>query len=210
VTAKAPTHVMVGPAYRLEFDASAVPGPDRLRAPSGSLDRTDLSILVQLLRDARRSLRHIAREVRMSAPAVGERIARLERLGIVRGYRAEVDWGRLDYGLLAYVRVFSVQGAETNLVVEELRKVPEVEQVEVVTGDSDLLIRLRATDQNHLRRCLFEKIWQVPGIHRTETLICLGELPPKAFDVELAESLLSATAADRGHLGNHDAAPEGG
>jgi DNA-binding Lrp family transcriptional regulator len=197
---------MVGPAHRFEFDESGVPGSDRLQAAIGSLDRTDLSILVQLLRDARRSLRRIAREVGMSAPAVGERIARLERLGIVRGYRAEVDWGRLGYGLVVYVRVFSVQGSEQTLAVEALREVPEVEQVEAVTGDSDLLIRLRATDQHHLRRCLFEKIWKVPGVHRTETLICLTELPPKAFDLELAESLLSATEADRSHLGTHDAA----
>ncbi len=158
-------------------------------------DRTDLAILVQLLRDARRSLRRIAAEVGMSAPAVGERISRLERLGVVRGYRAEIDWSRLGYGLVVYVRVIAVQGSQQQEAVEALRALPEVEQVEVVTGDSDLLVRLRARDQRHLRRCLFEGVWRVPGIQRTETLICLGELPPKAFDLELAESLLGQPGA---------------
>lgn len=184
----------VGGGQRFGIDQGAT-------APSlpAQIDRTDLAILVELLRDGRRSLRRIAAEVGMSAPAVGERIARLERLEVVRGYRAEVDWSRLGYDLLVYVRVISVQGSQQEAAVEALRAVPEVEQVEVVTGDSDLLVRLRARDQAHLRRCLFEKIWKVPGIERTETLLCLGEQPPKAFDLELAESLL--IEADLAHGG---------
>ena len=165
---------------------ASAPGP----GSTGPLDRVDLAILVLLLRDARRSVRRIAAEVGMSAPAVAERIARLERTGVVRGYRAEVDWGRLGYGVTVYIAVTAVQGRQQEEAVAALRAVPEVEQVEVVTGASDLLLRLRARDQNHLRECLFERIWVIPGIHRTETLVCIGDLPPKAFDLELAESLL--------------------
>ncbi len=138
----------------------------------------------------------------MSAPAVAERIARLERQGVIRGYRAEIDWGRLGYGLLVYVRVTGVQGSEQSATVQDLRQLPEVEQVEVVTGDSDLLVRLRARDQAHLRELLFERIWRISGIERTETLLCLGELPPKSFDLELAESLLAETALDRSRPGD--------
>jgi Lrp/AsnC family transcriptional regulator for asnA, asnC and gidA len=166
------------------------------RAPF-DLDQIDLQILVLLLRDARRSVRGIAAEVRMSAPAVAERIARLERQGVVRCYRAEIDWSRLGYGLLVYVRVTGVQGSEQATTVAELRRLPEVEQVEVVTGDSDLLVRLRARDQQHLRELLFERVWKISGIERTETLLCLGELPPKSFDLELTESLLDQIGPDR-------------
>ena len=133
----------------------------------------------------------------MSAPAVTERIARLERQGVVRGYRAEIDWSRLGYGLLVYVRVTGVQGGEQATTVAALRRLPEVEQVEVVTGDSDLLVRLRARDQQHLRELLFERVWKISGIERTETLLCLGELPPKSFDLELTESLLDQFGSAR-------------
>lgn len=167
--------------------------------PAG-LDSTDLLILVLLLRDARRSVRGIAAQVSMSAPAVAERIARMERQGVVRGYRAEVDWARLGYGLLLYVRVTGVQGSEQSATVAELRQLPEVEQVEVVTGDSDIMVRLRARDQQHLRECLFERIWKIAGIQRTETLLCLGELPSKSFDLELAECLLAQADPDRARL----------
>jgi DNA-binding Lrp family transcriptional regulator len=162
-----------------------------------ALDAVDLRVLVLLLRDARRSVRGIAAEVGMSPPAVAERIARMERQGVIRGYRAEVDWGRLGYGLLVYVRVTGVQGSEQAETVASLRGLPEVEQVEVVTGDSDLLVRLRARDQQHLRELLFERLWRISGVERTETLLCLGELPPKSFDLELTESLLRQVDPDR-------------
>jgi Lrp/AsnC family transcriptional regulator, leucine-responsive regulatory protein len=188
---------MVKPAHYLTNHGHDPSAGHPWSASPALLDHTDLRILVLLLRDARRSVRGIAAEVGMSAPAVAERIARLERQGVIRGYRAEIDWARLGYGLLVYIRVTSVQGSEQSATVAGLRALSEVEQVEVVTGDSDMLVRLRATDQEHLRRCLFEQVWKVPGVERTETLICLGELPPKAFDLELAEALLAETESGR-------------
>jgi hypothetical protein len=85
-----------------------------------------------------------------------------------------------------------------------------VEQVEVVTGDSDLLVRLRARDQQHLRELLFERVWKISGIQRTETLLCLGELPPKSFDLELAQSLLDQIDPDRARPGGNGTAAEVG
>lgn len=170
-------------------------------APPFVPDATDLSILVHLLRDARGSVRQIAQQVGMSAPAVAERIARLERAGVVRGYQAVVDWERLGYGLTAYIAVTGVQGWEQGETVAALRGLPEVESVEIVTGGSDLLLRLRVRDQRHLRECLFDRIWKVSGVHRTETLLCLTDQPAKAFDLELAEKLRQEAARARAGRG---------
>lgn len=196
-----PHDVLVKPLPHLtDSDTSGVAN-ETPQGPLPALDPVDLEILVLLLRDARRSVRGIAAEVGMSAPAVAERIARLERHGVIRGYRAEIDWCRLGYGLLVYVRITGVQGSEQSETVARLRKLPEVEQVEVVTGDSDLLVRLRARDQQHLRDVLFERVWKISGIERTETLLCLGELPAKSFDLELIESLLHQVEALRSAAG---------
>ncbi|HVC21901.1 MAG TPA: Lrp/AsnC family transcriptional regulator [Candidatus Dormibacteraeota bacterium] len=196
-----PHDVLVKPLPHLtDSDTSGVAN-ETPQGPLPALDPVDLEILVLLLRDARRSVRGIAAEVGMSAPAVAERIARLERHGVIRGYRAEIDWCRLGYGLLVYVRITGVQGSEQSETVARLRKLPEVEQVEVVTGDSDLLVRLRARDQQHLRDVLFERVWKISGIERTETLLCLGELPPKSFDLELIESLLHQVESLRSAAG---------
>ncbi len=166
--------------------------------PEPAVDATDLAILSQLLRDGRITVRRLAAEVGMSPPAVAERMVRLERTGVIRGYRAEVDWNRLGYRVTAYVAVTGVQGWEQTETVAALRSLAEVEQVDIVTGASDLLVRLRVHDQEHLRRCLFDRIWKVPGVHRTETLICLGDLPPKRFDQELADQLRQDAVAGGG------------
>ncbi len=164
--------------------------------PPASADAIDLAILVNLLTDARGSVRQIAKQVGMSAPAVAERIARLERSGVVQGYRAVVDWGRLGFGVTAFVAVTGVQGWEQRETVSALNALPEVERVEIVTGSSDLLVRLRVRDQQHLRECLFDRVWKVPGVHRTETLLSLTDHPPKSFDLELAQQLLAARQAE--------------
>ena len=166
-------------------EASATPGQPR----RASLDGHDLAILRLLVRDARLSQRAVAREVGMSAPAVADRIARLEREGVIRGYRADVDRSLLGYALVVYVGVVAVQGGDQPAVVGALRELPEVEDVHVVTGPKDLLVRLRLRDHDHLKNVLFDRIWNLPGVDRTETYISLGQMDPKEFDLSLLESL---------------------
>jgi DNA-binding Lrp family transcriptional regulator len=162
------------------------------RGRRASLDATDLAILRLLAIDARMSLRRIARELGMSPPAITDRVARLERLGVIRGYRAEIDRSMLGFPLVVYVGIVSVQGTDQFEVVERLREMPEVEDVHVVTGPKDLLVRLRLRDTAHLRDVIFERIWTVPGVDRTETFVSLGEMAAKGIDVLLIEGLLAA------------------
>jgi Lrp/AsnC family leucine-responsive transcriptional regulator len=169
------------------------PGPGRSALPV-PLDQHDLAILRLLAGDARLSQRALAREVGMSAPAVAERIARLERAGVIRGYRAELDRSLLGYALVVYVGVVAVQGGDQPAVVRALRELPEVEDVHVVTGPKDLLVRLRVRDHEHLKTVLFDRIWSLPGIDRTETYISLGQMDAKDFD----RSLLDTLAASKG------------
>lgn len=160
-----------------------------------ALDATDLAILRLLAIDARVSLRSIARELGMSPPAITDRVARLEGLGVIRGYRAEIDRALLGFPLVVYVGIVSVQGSDQTQVVERLREAPEVEDVRLVTGPKDLLVRLRLRDTGHLRDVLFDKIWSVPGVDRTETFVSLGGMEPKPFDVLLIEGLLAGSDA---------------
>jgi DNA-binding Lrp family transcriptional regulator len=165
----------------------------RPRATSGDavpLDRIDLTILRLLAEDARMSRRRLAQQVGMSPPAVADRVVRLEREGVLRGYRAEIDRSVLGYAMVVYIGVVAVQGADQRQVIETLRAMPEVEDVHVVTGPKDLLVRLRVRDHEQLRDVLFDRIWNVPGVERTETYISLGHMQPKAFDVDLIESMM--------------------
>ncbi|MCR1782371.1 Lrp/AsnC family transcriptional regulator [Nocardioides carbamazepini] len=143
------------------------------------LDATDLRLLSLLVSDARASQRKIARELSISAPTVGERIARLEREGVIRGYRADVDWGALGFPMQVYASIIAASNQAS--VLRALHEISEVEQVLVVTGSMDLLARLRVRDSTHLRKVLLEAIWEIPGVTRVETLVSLAETKPKDF-----------------------------
>jgi Lrp/AsnC family transcriptional regulator, leucine-responsive regulatory protein len=157
-----------------------------------------VAILRLLGRDARMSQRRLAREVGMSPPAVAERIARLERAGVIRGYRADIDRTALGFGLVVYVGVVAVQGGDQRDVVRSLRGLPEVEDVHVVTGPRDLLVRLRLRDHEHLRDVLFDRIWNLRGVERTETYISLGQMESKDVDAALLDLVAGAGGPRRG------------
>lgn len=168
------------------------PRPELADAERVPVDDTDLAILELLVSDARASQRRIAREVGMSPPAVAERIARLERAGLIRGYRAEIDRARLGFPLVVYVSVVAVNTLKQPYeVLDELRGLPEVEDVAIVAGPMDLILRLRVRDQEHLRRCLFDKIWKLPGVNRTETFLSLSPAETPSLDLALIQMVRS-------------------
>lgn len=159
------------------------------------LDAVDLDLLRLLAADARRSQRALARDLGMSPPAVGERIGRLERSGVIRGYTVDVGWAEVGFPVTVYLAITAVQGYAQAPLVEALRALPEVADVTVVTGTIDLLARLLVRDHNHLRELLLERVWQIPGVQRTETLLTLAEMQPKQFALELIDSLRVAADA---------------
>jgi len=142
------------------------------------LDDVDRQLLALLAADSRASQRKLARELHMSPPAVGERIARLERLGVVRGYTVRIDWSALGFETVI-LAVTAGQGADQAEILRALQRLPEVEEVVVVTGSMDMLAHLRVRDHAHLRQVLLAEIWRIEGVQRTETFVGLAEMPAK-------------------------------
>jgi DNA-binding Lrp family transcriptional regulator len=166
-----------------------------------SLDAIDRQLLAVLARDSRISQRRLSRELRMSPPAIGERIARLERAGVIRGYTVSIDWAVLGY-LTCYLAVSATRDADQGRLMAALHALPEVEDVTVITGSLDMLIRLRVRDHVHLRRFLLEHVWQIDGVQRTETFLSLAELPNK----DVAAALLGDDDAERAPSRRQDGA----
>jgi DNA-binding Lrp family transcriptional regulator len=156
------------------------------------LDAVDLEILQLLAGDSRMSQRSLARSLGMSPPAVGERISRLERAGVIRAYTIDVGWPEAGFPVTVYLTITAVQGHSLAPVIEALRALPEVTDVSLVTGAIDLLARLVVRDHNHLRELLLERVWQITGVQRTETLVTLAEMRPKRFAIQLLDSMRGA------------------
>ncbi|MFF5793878.1 Lrp/AsnC family transcriptional regulator [Paeniglutamicibacter sp. NPDC012692] len=152
-------------------------------------DAVDVALLQHLAADARQSQRTLARLVNMSAPAVGERIARLERVGVLQQYTVRVDWARLGYPMVVYLPVVAVTGTDIGLLMNSLTELAEVEDINVVSGSYDLLVRLRVRNHKHLTEILLNRIWQIPTLQRTETLLCLAESKQDSFTEKLLGQL---------------------
>jgi Lrp/AsnC family transcriptional regulator, leucine-responsive regulatory protein len=153
------------------------------------VDEVDLALCRVLARDARISHRRLAREVGMSPPAVAERVARLERAQVIRGYTIDIDWAALGYPVTVYLAVTALPGYDLSAVIDELSRVPEIESMSVITGPLDLLVRLRTRGHEHLRELLGRRIWQIPGVQRTETFLGLGDIEPQSYVATMLQAL---------------------
>lgn len=140
------------------------------------IDAVDRSLLRQLQSDPRISVRGLARAIGMSAGAVGERLERLEARGVVRGYRVDIDPAALGIGLEALIGIELAQHQSVLETMRTLREVPEVAQVELVTGRWDLVVRLRLRDPQHLKDILTHDVWNIQNVRHSESMIVLESL----------------------------------
>jgi len=112
-----------------------------------ALDAHDTRILAELQADARLSMAELGRRVHLSQPAVTERVKKLEAAGVISGYRATVNLGKLGYGIRAIIRVGRADYAR---VVELVQQTPECVNAYNVTGDDSWILEIAVIDVSHL------------------------------------------------------------
>ena len=117
------------------------------RPPSGLLDgkslldATNVRLLEALGADPRLSAAELGRRVGMSAPAVRERIARLEAAGVIRGYRLDVDSAAIGLPVAAWVRIRPGPG-QLPRIAELAARTPEVSECHRISGEDCFLLKV--------------------------------------------------------------------
>ncbi|MEM7709904.1 MAG: Lrp/AsnC family transcriptional regulator [Pseudomonadota bacterium] len=109
------------------------------------MDAIDRAILGELWGDGRVPMAELARRVRLSAPSVGDRVRRLEDLGIITGYGARLDPSKLGYGLELLIRARPLPGEMTNMI-EAIRRTPQIVACDRVSGDDCFVARAHVRD----------------------------------------------------------------
>ncbi|WP_304458590.1 Lrp/AsnC family transcriptional regulator [Alicyclobacillus sendaiensis] len=117
------------------------------------LDEIDWHILEHLQKNARVSYRELGEEVRLSPPAVAERVRKMEDAGVLRHYRATVDPKKVGYAVQCFIRL-TVHGGRYSSAIATVREMPEVLECHRVTGDACLLLKVVATSMEHLERVI--------------------------------------------------------
>jgi Lrp/AsnC family transcriptional regulator, leucine-responsive regulatory protein len=106
-----------------------------------ALDATDRQIVAELAQDGRVSFAELGRRVSLSAPAVTERVRRLEQIGVITGYRAEIDPRALGYALTAIVRVKPAV-RQLSKIAELAADIPQIEECLRITGEDCFYMKL--------------------------------------------------------------------
>lgn len=136
-------------------------------------DPTDRRILQILREDGRASHAAIAKQVQLSAPAVGERIRKLEQAGVIRGFRADIDPRALDLDVAAYVWIAPQPRKPASELVSRLAAMPEIERLHSVAGPYSYLLLVRVSSTGELDRFL-DRLFMLEGVERTETTMVLS------------------------------------
>ncbi len=117
------------------------------------MDVVNRALLMELRDDGRLSLAELGRRVGLSAPAVAERLQRLQEGGVVRGYRADLDPRALGYPMGVVLRI-RPEARHLRTVAECARQTPEVVACHRITGDDCYFMKLYVRDIEHLEELI--------------------------------------------------------
>lgn len=121
--------------------------------PHALLDEVNVGILDELRRDPRLTMTALGRRIGMSAPAVTERVRRMEEAGVIRGYRLDLDAAALGLPLTAYIRIRPDPG-QLPRVAELARGIPEVVECHRITGEDCFILKAHFPAIDQLDRLL--------------------------------------------------------
>ncbi len=110
---------------------------------SALLDAVNRRLLRELAADPRITMSALARRIGMSAPAVAERVQRMERAGVITGYRVDINPAALGLPVTVFVRIRPTAG-QLPRIAELARQTPEVSECHRISGEDCFLIKLHA------------------------------------------------------------------
>jgi Lrp/AsnC family transcriptional regulator, leucine-responsive regulatory protein len=137
------------------------------------MDAIDRQIVDLLCDNARLSYAELGRQVGLSAPAVHERVGKLESVGIIRGYRADVTPERVGLGVTALIGIAQQAGTEIDDTVAALHELPEIESCYFLAGEESFLIKVRVGTMAELEQFIV-RLSRTHGVARTRTTVALS------------------------------------
>lgn len=140
------------------------------------LDQFDRSIISILKTEGRITLTELASRVGLTKTPCAARVKRLETEGYILGYRAIVDSEKLGLGHIAFVemKLTDTKLSALEAFSEAAREIPEIEQMHLIAGPFDYLIKVRTADINAFRLVLGEKLSALPFVAHSSTFVAMS------------------------------------
>ncbi len=139
------------------------------------LSKTDFRLLDALQEDCRQSLKELSRKLKLPSSTVHGKIKKLEQEKVIESYSAVVDAEKLGENVTVFV-VSQVAGMETGKVfkprdiAQQLARLPYVLECHVVTGQYDLLMKIKGRNMKEIGSLIMDQVSIIPGIRNTQTM----------------------------------------
>lgn len=145
---------------------------------TGPLDAIDESILAELQRDGKITNVELAQRVHLSPSPCLTRVRNLEKTGVVRRYVALVDAYAVGLGVSVFIQISLEKQVDRALVAFEdtVRRLPQVMECYLMTGDSDYLLRVVVADVNALQDFIVGELTKIPGISNIRSSFALKQV----------------------------------
>ena len=139
-----------------------------------TLDEFDINIIKELEKDGRMAFSAIAANLKISNTMVHQRINRMIEQGVIGGIKPIIQEKKIGYDWASFTGITLNKDSDSDRIIEALKDIPEITECYYVTGSFTLYIKIIATNHEHMRRILYEKIDSIPGIAKTDSIIELG------------------------------------
>jgi Lrp/AsnC family transcriptional regulator for asnA, asnC and gidA len=138
------------------------------------LDKFDIFIIQELEKDGRMAYSTIAANLKISNTMVHQRVNRLIEQGILLGIKPVLNEKKIGYDWGAFTGITLNKDQDSSRIIEALKKIPEVTECYYISGLYTLYIKIIARNHEHMRKILYEKIDNIPGISKTDSIMELG------------------------------------
>lgn len=142
------------------------------------LDNKDLQLLRLLQKNAKLTVKELAKEVNLSTSPVFERIKRLEQEGFVKRYAAILDAEKLNRGFTVFCQIkLKIHDRSVGYdFVKEILEIEEVAECYNISGDFDFLLKVQVRDMKHYQDFVFNKLGSVDSIGSTHSTFVMAEV----------------------------------
>ena len=164
-----------------------MPTKPRQNEASALLDDVNRELLTELHDDPRITMSALARRVGMSAPAVTERVQRMERAGVITGYRMDVDPAALGLPVTAFARVRPAAG-QLPKIAELAAALPQVTECHRVTGEDCFLVKVHAPTVGQLEEILDRFLLYGQTI---TSIVVSTPVPPRPLPIDITRPALA-------------------
>jgi Lrp/AsnC family transcriptional regulator, leucine-responsive regulatory protein len=138
-----------------------------------NLDHLDFQILEHLSLNARVTWTELSAKLNLSAPAITERVRKLEERGVIRGYTVLLEPELLGCELLAFIAVQISDAKSRKTFLERVKKMPEVLECHHMSGDDDYWLKVRCAGTKALERIVTEEFKTISSGIKTRTSIAI-------------------------------------